>query len=181
MNNNDFKDLLKKANLSKTNFAKNIGTSSQVVNNWTTTGREIPYWVKSWLENYIKAQSYNDIKNKIYEIESIKDKGQYLEEDIDRILKEQECTKLLIKEQSQEIKSLRLAVESLLKVVTLYPSKISLSSLAKDLNKPNQTIRQHLISKYEPDKDFKKEDGTIMININIVPLIKEYYRGKSKI
>lgn len=72
MNNNEFKDLLKKANLSKTSFAKNIGTSSQVVNNWTTAGREIPYWVKSWLENYIKAQSYSDIKNKIYEIEGIK-------------------------------------------------------------------------------------------------------------
>jgi len=71
MNNNEFKDLLKKAKLSKTNFAKNIGTSSQVVNNWTTAGREIPYWVESWLENYIKGQNYREIKNRVFEVEGI--------------------------------------------------------------------------------------------------------------
>lgn len=72
MNNNKFKDLLKKADLSKTSFAERIGTSSQVVNNWTTSGREIPYWVESWLENYIKAASYKIIKEKVYEIEKEK-------------------------------------------------------------------------------------------------------------
>lgn len=94
------------------------------------------------------------------------------------IKEDTERLELKIDEQNFEIKSLRLSVEALLKIVTHTSSKISLSTLARELKKPNQTIRQHLISRYEPEKDFKKENGTIMLNSNIVPLIKEYYENK---
>lgn len=63
MNNEDFKKLLKEANLTKTSFAEYLGTSNQVINNWNTNGREIPYWVESWLNNYIKAKKFEDIKS----------------------------------------------------------------------------------------------------------------------
>lgn len=70
--NEDFKRLLKKAELNKKDLAEILETSYQGVNNWGTNGREYPYWVKTWLENYIKAKSYEDIKNKIIEIEELK-------------------------------------------------------------------------------------------------------------
>lgn len=41
------------------------------LNNWGST-QGIPYWVKSWLENYIKAKSYNEMKERVFEIEGIK-------------------------------------------------------------------------------------------------------------
>lgn len=73
MSNDEFKILLKEAGLSKKAFAELIETSSQVVNNWNVEGRDIPYWVKSWLKNYIKAKSYEDVKDKVFEIENIKE------------------------------------------------------------------------------------------------------------
>ncbi len=71
LSNEDFKQLLKNAELSKLSFSELLGTSYQGVNNWGTNGRDYPYWVKSWLENYIKAKSYDDIKDKVFEIEGI--------------------------------------------------------------------------------------------------------------
>ena len=70
--NEDFKRLLKKAELNKKDLAEILETSYHVVNNCGTNGRVYPYWVKTWLENYIKAKSYEDIKNKIIEIEELK-------------------------------------------------------------------------------------------------------------
>lgn len=67
----EFKQLLKNADLTKREFSELLQISYQGVNNWGTNGREYPYWVKSWLENYIKAKSYDMIKDKVYEIENI--------------------------------------------------------------------------------------------------------------
>ncbi|MCT7505515.1 XRE family transcriptional regulator [Aliarcobacter cryaerophilus] len=67
----EFKQLLKEANLTKREFSELLKISYQGVNNWGTNGREYPYWVKSWLENYIKAKSYDMIKDKVLEIENI--------------------------------------------------------------------------------------------------------------
>ena len=72
LTNKEFKQLLKKAELNKKDLCEILETSYQGVNNWGTNGREYPYWVKTWLENYIKAKSYEDIKNKILEIEKLK-------------------------------------------------------------------------------------------------------------
>lgn len=55
---------------------------------------------------------------------------------------------------------------------------ISLSALSNEIGKSNQTIKYHLINNYEPDKDFKKTNGKIYIDIRIIPLIKEYYARK---
>lgn len=69
MNNEDFKEMLKTADLTKKAFAELIGTSSQVVNNWNVEGRDIPYWVESWLNIYVENNKCKKLK------EAIKDSG----------------------------------------------------------------------------------------------------------
>jgi len=60
MNNEEFKILLKKANLSKKSFSEIIGASNQAVNNWAVRG--VPYWVKSWLLLYIENKDCKELK-----------------------------------------------------------------------------------------------------------------------
>lgn len=65
-----FNKLLEDANLNKKELANLLGCAIQTVNNWGST-QNIPYWVESWLENYIKAKTYKDIKDKVFEIEGV--------------------------------------------------------------------------------------------------------------
>lgn len=62
MNNDEFKELLKKASLSKKEFSELIGTTTQSVNNWNVKGRDIPYWVKSWLLLFIENKDCKELK-----------------------------------------------------------------------------------------------------------------------
>jgi len=68
MDKEELKELLKKANLSKKEFASIIGISVGSLNNWGST-QNIPYWVKSWLENYIMKQKHEQM------LEIMKDSG----------------------------------------------------------------------------------------------------------
>jgi len=61
MDKKRFKELLNKAKLSQKELAETLNTSNQTVNNWGSNGREIPYWVESWLENYIKAKDMDKV------------------------------------------------------------------------------------------------------------------------
>lgn len=70
MDKTEFAELLKAAGLSKKEFAEIIDITPGSLNNWGST-QNIPYWVKSWLGNYIKAKSYNEMKEKVFEIEKI--------------------------------------------------------------------------------------------------------------
>lgn len=65
MDNQKFKELLKTAGLSKKSFGELVGTTGQVVSNWNTEGREIPYWVESWLNLYIENKKCKDLKQMI--------------------------------------------------------------------------------------------------------------------
>jgi len=69
MNREEFNNLLKKANLTKKEFCNLIDLNYSTVNTWGSSKINIPKWVKSWLENYIKSKSYEDIKDKVLEIE----------------------------------------------------------------------------------------------------------------
>jgi DNA-binding transcriptional regulator YiaG len=60
MTKDNFNILLKKANFSKTNFAKQFNLTVGTVNNWGSS-KDIPYWVESWLQNYIKAKDLDNI------------------------------------------------------------------------------------------------------------------------
>ncbi|ECP8537347.1 XRE family transcriptional regulator [Campylobacter jejuni] len=70
MDRNEFNSLLKQANLTKKEFSQIIGMQYSSVNNWGSS-QDFPRWVKSWLQNYIKSKSYDEIKNKILDIEKI--------------------------------------------------------------------------------------------------------------
>ena len=56
MNREEFNKLLEQANLSKKEFCSLIELNYKAVNNWGSSNINIPKWVKSWLENYIKAK-----------------------------------------------------------------------------------------------------------------------------
>lgn len=60
----ELKILLAQADLSKKEFAKMIGISQQSVNNWGSS-KNVPYWVKSYLQNYIKLRKYEEVREKI--------------------------------------------------------------------------------------------------------------------
>ena len=62
-----FQELLKKAGINKKEFAALIGASPGAVSNWGTAGRDIPYWVETWLKLYIENKDCRDLKRIIRE------------------------------------------------------------------------------------------------------------------
>ena len=52
--------LLKEANISRKDLARLLECATQTVNNWGST-QNVPYWVKSWLENYIEKQKHQKL------------------------------------------------------------------------------------------------------------------------
>ncbi len=59
----EFKQLLKKANMNKKDFAALTKISYGTVNSWGVEGRaEVPEWIRPFLENYIKVQKLELIK-----------------------------------------------------------------------------------------------------------------------
>lgn len=76
MDRNKFNELLKQANLNKKQLSEILQTSYQGVNSWGTNGRGYPYWVESWLQNYIKSKDIDKIADVI---------KPYIEEDKDKL------------------------------------------------------------------------------------------------
>ena len=64
-----FKQLLKKADLNKRTFSQYLGLKYQSVNSWGNNGRNVPYWVESWLNLYIDNKRCKQMK------ELLKDSG----------------------------------------------------------------------------------------------------------
>jgi hypothetical protein len=54
--------MLKDAGLTKKKLAQLLEISPHTVNGWGTT-KDIPYWLESWLRNYIKAQTLDSVKD----------------------------------------------------------------------------------------------------------------------
>jgi hypothetical protein len=54
-------NLLKDAGLKKKDLSQLFQMSQSAVNNWGSS-KEIPYWLESWLNNYIKAIKYDSIQ-----------------------------------------------------------------------------------------------------------------------
>ncbi|MFY9085373.1 XRE family transcriptional regulator [Aliarcobacter cryaerophilus] len=61
MDREEFNTLLEKANLTKKEFCKIIDLNYSTVNTWGSSSINIPKWVKSWLENYIKAKDMDKV------------------------------------------------------------------------------------------------------------------------
>lgn len=71
MNYSEFEISIQNAKLNKKEFAEKTSIPYQTVMNWSRTNKA-PSWVKSWLENYIKSKTYEEVKDKILEIEDEK-------------------------------------------------------------------------------------------------------------
>ena len=69
MEKESFKQLLKKADFNKRTFSQYLGLKYQSVNSWGNNGRNVPYWVESWLNLYIDNKRCKQIK------ELLKDSG----------------------------------------------------------------------------------------------------------
>ena len=61
MKKKDFDQTLKKIGLSRQEFAKLTNLTYGAVSNWNDEKKPIPGWVKSWLENYIKAKDIDKV------------------------------------------------------------------------------------------------------------------------
>jgi len=61
-----FKEQLKAAHLNKKEFASLVGLSYQAVNNWGCS-KNIPHWVESWLELYVRNVRYEELKKALKE------------------------------------------------------------------------------------------------------------------
>lgn len=66
-NKEEFYELLKRAQLNKRQFADKLGASAGTISNWGNEERDIPYWVKSWLELYIENMQCKKIKEALSE------------------------------------------------------------------------------------------------------------------
>ena len=72
MNKEELTKKIEDIKLSKKDFADLANISYNTVNNWNDTNKPVPSWVESWLNNYEKAKTYNDVKEKIFKIEGVK-------------------------------------------------------------------------------------------------------------
>ncbi|MDQ7044733.1 MAG: XRE family transcriptional regulator [Sulfurimonas sp.] len=61
MKKEEFTRTLKKENLAKKEFANLANISYNTVNNWNDDNKPVPPWVKSWLQNYIKAKVSEEV------------------------------------------------------------------------------------------------------------------------
>ncbi|MFA6145156.1 MAG: XRE family transcriptional regulator [Sulfurimonas sp.] len=71
MDRQEFNEALKKAKLSKKVFAELVGAEYGTVNNWGTEGRGVPYWVSSWIENYLKREAFDTIAQRVDEVRGL--------------------------------------------------------------------------------------------------------------
>lgn len=60
MDYKEFEKILKKSNLNKKEFSNFTELSYQTIMNWNNTNN-VPKWVKSWLENYIKSKDMDKV------------------------------------------------------------------------------------------------------------------------
>jgi len=89
MDKEELKELLKKANLTKKELAKLTDLAHSTVNNWGS-GQNVPRWVKSWLENYIKANDMEQAAKTVQSVEKIietRSETQQVLEDMEKIQK----------------------------------------------------------------------------------------------
>jgi hypothetical protein len=68
MTHEEFLELLKKANLNKKEFVDITRLAYSTVGNWSSSDK-VPYWVNSWLENYIERKKHSKL------VEVLKESG----------------------------------------------------------------------------------------------------------
>lgn len=66
--------ILDEIKISKKEFANLSNISYNTVNNWNDENRPVPPWVKSWLENYIKAKMSDEVIKAVKPFVNLDDK-----------------------------------------------------------------------------------------------------------
>lgn len=62
--------MLKLSRLSKKELAEKTNLAYSTVNNWGSS-QNIPHWVESWLENYIKAKFFDKFLEQIENVKNV--------------------------------------------------------------------------------------------------------------
>ncbi|NUW29006.1 hypothetical protein [Aliarcobacter butzleri] len=60
-------------------------------------------------------------------------------------------------------------------LVSLIPSELSLSEIAKSIKKSPNTLRKYLISNFEENVDYKKRMGKIFVKQDAILRIRRHY------
>ena len=152
MDREEFNELLKKANLNKKELADIVGLSYSAVNNWGS-GSDFPRWVSSWLDNYIKAKEFENIKLKVFSLSSSWELG------IAKIFKDIDPD---YEEQAAYLYADTKSVDKTIKMINI---ATSINRDANALLKCNDEDINKLHT-YLKDKNFKvtNEDEAIIIN-----------------
>ena len=61
MDKKSFDDILKKLNLTRQQFCEITGLAYSSVSNWNDKSKPVPSWVDSWLENYEKGKTLDEL------------------------------------------------------------------------------------------------------------------------
>lgn len=68
MDRQEFNNALKLTGLSKKEFAEMVGMEYGTINSWGSSGKIIPSWVSSWIDNYSKSKAFDVIADKVDEV-----------------------------------------------------------------------------------------------------------------
>lgn len=69
-----FKNTLKRCNLTIKEFANICGLNPNSISTTWKSKDEVPQWVESWLENYIKSQTLDSVKDVICSDDEVSNK-----------------------------------------------------------------------------------------------------------
>jgi protoheme ferro-lyase len=61
----EFKNMLKKCDLSIKKFSQMCGLHHNSISTTWKSKNEVPKWVETWLDNYIKAKTLDNVKDVI--------------------------------------------------------------------------------------------------------------------
>ncbi len=61
MKKQEFDETLKKIGLSRQEFADMTELAYSTIGNWHDEKKPVPGWVKSWLDNYVKAKDMDKV------------------------------------------------------------------------------------------------------------------------
>lgn len=61
MKKQEFDETLKKIGLSRQEFAEMTELAYSTISNWHDEKKPVPGWVKSWLDNYVKAKDMDKV------------------------------------------------------------------------------------------------------------------------
>ncbi len=113
MDRNTFNELLKEAKLSKKEFASIFEIAPTTVNGWGSNRNSIPYWVESWLKNYIALQECREL------LENCERESGFYDEPLSDITEKTTNEEIVEMENKRKIERLEREIEEIKQVLKL--------------------------------------------------------------